>query len=93
MKNAARRQAEDNMREREAFSRSVLDAVEANIAVLDRNGVITAVNHAWQEFARNNGDASGGAATTPGGPEQILQRIHTTAGYSGISLDTTRSMA
>jgi signal transduction histidine kinase len=61
---ACRRQAEDKAREREAFSRSVLDAVGANIAVLDRNGVITAVNRAWQEFARNNGDTSGGSATS-----------------------------
>ena len=63
---AVRWQTEARTREREAFSRSVLDAVGANIAVLDRNGVITAVNQTWREFARNNGHASNGSTTGVG---------------------------
>ena len=35
---------------------SVLDSLSAHIAVLDRDGVIFAVNRAWREFARLNGD-------------------------------------
>jgi len=52
--------------EREVFARSVLDAVGANIAVLDRDGTIKAVNDAWTEFARANGDVWGGTRTGVG---------------------------
>lgn len=34
---------------------AVLDALRSSIAVLDRNGVIIAVNEAWRRFARDNG--------------------------------------
>ncbi len=37
---------------------SVLDALDANIAVVDANGIIRRVNRAWQRFAREN-DAHG----------------------------------
>jgi PAS domain S-box-containing protein len=53
-------------RGREAFAQAVLDAIGANVAVLDRHGVITAVNAAWEYFARDNGDRSGGAGTGVG---------------------------
>jgi len=39
----------------EDFNRSVLDALTAHIAVIDRNGRIIAVNQAWQNFAASNG--------------------------------------
>lgn len=35
---------------------AVLDALPEHVAVLDRNGIITAVNRAWREFAERNGD-------------------------------------
>ncbi len=54
------------VRERVAITQSVLDAVGANVAVLDRRSMITAVNDAWFQFARKNGDTSGGAATGVG---------------------------
>ncbi|MEY3446325.1 MAG: hypothetical protein RIR45_1080, partial [Pseudomonadota bacterium] len=38
----------------EAFSRDIIDSVPAGIAVLDRNGVIVAVNQAWRLFAKSN---------------------------------------
>ncbi len=38
-----------------AFYKSVLDALEANIAVLDQYGTILAVNSSWQRFGRANG--------------------------------------
>ncbi|MBS1215015.1 MAG: multi-sensor signal transduction histidine kinase, partial [Proteobacteria bacterium] len=37
--------------------RAVLDALPANIAVLDRNGTIIAVNRTWSRFAADNGAA------------------------------------
>lgn len=38
-----------------ASADSVLDALDANIAVVDRDGIIRRVNQAWQRFARENG--------------------------------------
>jgi two-component sensor histidine kinase len=40
--------------EREAFTRSVLDALAAHIAVLDAQGTIVAVNEAWRRFGREH---------------------------------------
>src|SRR6185369_1354693 len=43
----------------EEFKHGVLEAIAANIAVLDRNGVILAVNENWLRFARENGPQPG----------------------------------
>lgn len=43
------------VRERDAFNSSVLDALSEHIAVLDRQGVVVAVNKAWRRFAESNG--------------------------------------
>jgi len=47
----------------ESLELSVLDSLLEPIAVLDRNGVIGAVNAAWRQFAWINGD--GKAAASP----------------------------
>ncbi|HSL30572.1 MAG TPA: PAS domain S-box protein, partial [Anaerolineales bacterium] len=39
----------------ERFNRATLDALTANIAILDESGTIVAVNRSWREFARANG--------------------------------------
>jgi PAS domain S-box-containing protein len=33
----------------------IIDALDGNVAVLDRNGVVVLVNRAWREFAERNG--------------------------------------
>jgi PAS domain S-box-containing protein len=38
------------------FNQAVLDALPANVAVLNSDGVIVAVNKSWQQFAVKNGD-------------------------------------
>ncbi len=38
-----------------AFNQRVIDSLASHIAVLDKDGVITAVNEAWRRFARENG--------------------------------------
>jgi PAS domain S-box-containing protein len=43
----------------EAFRHAVLDSVNAEIAVLDREGVIVAVNQSWQRFAMENSTEPG----------------------------------
>ena len=47
--------AEKRLRESEAFSVSVLDSLNEQVAVLDRHGVIIAVNSSWRDSARANG--------------------------------------
>ena len=41
--------------ESEALLRSTLDGLSAHVAVLDKNGTIVAVNHAWRAFADQSG--------------------------------------
>ena len=56
-----RKQIETSLRESEAFSLAILDSVTAEIAVLDRQGVILAVNQTWKFFSLLN-------SRTPGKP-------------------------
>ncbi len=48
-----------------ALQNAVLDAMTAHVAILDRDGLILAVNAAWRAFARDNGfpDEHCGVAT------------------------------
>jgi DNA-binding CsgD family transcriptional regulator len=39
----------------EGFAETILDAMSAHIAILDRNGVILKTNRAWREFSKANG--------------------------------------
>jgi PAS domain S-box-containing protein len=45
---------ENTLRRNENFTRSILDSLSAHIAVLDKDGVIVAVNKAWENFAQAN---------------------------------------
>jgi len=49
-----RKKAEKALKESEFFAIATLDALTANIAILDEKGVILAVNRSWQEFAVAN---------------------------------------
>ena len=49
-----RKQAELALRQSEDFTRATLDAIMANICVLDERGVILAVNQKWRDFADAN---------------------------------------
>jgi PAS domain S-box-containing protein len=44
------------LQESEALNRAVLNSLPANIAVVDGDGRIRAVNEGWKRFARENGD-------------------------------------
>ena len=48
------RNAENLIRERDMFTRSILDSLSAHIAVINRSGMIVGVNQAWDDFARAN---------------------------------------
>ena len=51
----ALRANEERLRESEDLKASVLDSLNAHIAVVDRHGVIVAVNEAWRRFGRVHG--------------------------------------
>gem|GEM_PF-245656 len=53
-----RRRSENEVREARVFLGHALDALTAQIAILDEKGVILEVNEAWRTFARANGYAS-----------------------------------
>jgi PAS domain S-box-containing protein len=52
-----RKQAEEALQRTQALNQAVLGSLAANIAVLDREGNIIAVNEAWKRFAYENGGA------------------------------------
>ncbi|MGZ4956887.1 MAG: PAS domain-containing protein, partial [Methylobacter sp.] len=51
-----RKQMEEKLRDSDAFNTSILNSLTSNIAVLDAQGAIVAVNNAWRRFAEENGN-------------------------------------
>ena len=66
------RAAEQRQRAGELLLRSVLDSMQANMAVLDCHGEIISVNEAWESFARANG------------PGVALQGVNVGANYLAV---------
>ena len=58
----AERAAERALRDSERFAQSKIDALSANIAILDEGGVIIGVNKTWREFALANAGTLEGLA-------------------------------
>jgi len=50
-----RRTAQQALRESESFNRAILSSLNAHVCVLDQDGRIISVNHAWTAFALENG--------------------------------------
>ncbi|MCX7823675.1 MAG: ATP-binding protein [Syntrophobacterales bacterium] len=48
------KEAERKKEEAELLRQSILDSMDAHIAVIDREGNIIAINRAWREFAKQN---------------------------------------
>jgi diguanylate cyclase (GGDEF)-like protein/PAS domain S-box-containing protein len=59
----ARKRVEQALAESELFNQSILNSLAAEIAVLDREGKILAVNQPWRRFALDNGITPGHAAS------------------------------
>lgn len=49
-----RKHAEIELREAERFARATIDALSAQIAILDEHGIVLSVNDAWSKFAADN---------------------------------------
>ncbi len=81
----ARQQAEAAnaaLRINEAFKHAILDSVAAEIAVLDRDGVIVAVNQPWRRFALDNANEPGQAAVHTGVGANYLSICQHSTGYA-----------
>jgi len=61
---AARREADQALRNSQQFAQSTIDALSSHICVLDQNGTIIAVNKAWRNFAEANGPSHRSEAGT-----------------------------
>lgn len=55
LENNQRKRSEQQLREKASFKQGILDSLPANIAVLDPQGIIIAVNRSWVLFAEENG--------------------------------------
>ena len=55
-----------SLRKSEALNRAILDSVNAEIAVLDHDGIIIAVNDPWRQFSVENSARPGLAAANTG---------------------------
>jgi PAS domain S-box-containing protein len=71
------------LRASEDFKNGVLEAIAANIAVLDRDGVIVAVNENWQRFAAENAPPPGIAVPQTGVGSNYLAICQHAAGPAG----------
>ena len=58
----ARRHAQIALKHSEEFTRAILDSISVEIAVLDSQGIITAVNAPWRRFAEASAAEEGRAA-------------------------------
>ena len=54
-----RKQAEESVRESEAFTQGVLNSVRSQIAVIDAAGTLVAINQSWREFSKENSQELG----------------------------------
>jgi len=69
-----RKLAETAQHEGERFKQAILDSVSSQMAVLDRHGVIVAVNESWRRFAEEN-------SAEPGKPA-----LHTEVGVNYLDI-------
>jgi PAS domain S-box-containing protein len=66
----------------EAFARSILDSVSSEIAVLNLQGVIIAVNEPWRRFALENSSANAAQSSIAGVGANYLAACQTRAGVA-----------
>ena len=59
MEITARKQAEESVRESEAFTQGVLNSLASQIAVIDNTGTIVAINQFWRQFSLENSPEPG----------------------------------
>ncbi|WP_151704053.1 response regulator [Nitrincola alkalilacustris] len=82
----ARGRSEQIIQEQQRFSRAILDSVSAHIAVLDKNGLILAVNESWKSYGASNAVQPGEPVANSGIGTNYLQVCCQAreAGYPGV---------
>ncbi|MFZ2267472.1 MAG: response regulator [Azonexus sp.] len=80
-----------SLRESEVFNRAILDSVSAEIAVLDNQGAIIAVNQPWLRFALENGIEPGQPAPGTGIGAQYLAVCQDGAQFAGDGTGDVRA--
>ncbi|MGE5027600.1 MAG: diguanylate cyclase domain-containing protein, partial [Betaproteobacteria bacterium] len=78
---------ETERKESEAFKQAILNSIGAEICVLDRNGVILAVNEPWRRFAQENGVEPGKPAPGTGVGANYLAACAAETGLDAIATD------
>jgi len=61
-----RKKTENLLRENKAFVQGILDSLPSQIAVIDGNGMVVAVNESWCQFSKENGFDSTNPALNAG---------------------------
>ncbi len=74
---------EDALKKSESFMQAILNSVVDEIAVLDRAGVILAVNEPWQRFARENAQEPGTLVPSTYVGSNYLAVCESSAGFKG----------
>ncbi|MFO1424086.1 MAG: PAS domain S-box protein, partial [Candidatus Competibacteraceae bacterium] len=77
-----RKQTEEALQANEAFVHAILDSVGAEIAVLDRNGVILTINEPWRRFALENSPHPGQPTPHTEVGANYLEICRASTGYS-----------
>ena len=75
----------------ETFKDAVLDSLDAEIAVVDRNGVIQAVNARWQRFALENSPEAGRPALRTGVGASYLAACDGGSGADAENISVVRA--
>jgi PAS domain S-box-containing protein len=84
-------QRERALAESEAFKNGILNSVEAEIAVVDRHGVILAVNDAWRRFGADN-DATDPASRSDIGSNYLAAGAGANEPVAPQTLDATQGI-
>jgi len=63
---SSRKQVEAALHKSEAFNLAILDSMNAEIAVMNRDGVIVMVNQSWRQFTQENSTSPGKTARKTG---------------------------
>ena len=79
---SARKAADRALREMQFFKQTILDAVSAQVAVIDGNGIILEVNQSWCRFAKENAPLPDRVSRTTGIGASYLEVCRAAAGYS-----------
>ncbi len=84
---------EEELRKSNAFSKAILNSITAEIAVLDPDGVIIAVNEPWRRFALENGIEPGKPAPHTEVGTNYLSVCQDSTGYtSDYALNTCKGI-